>query len=218
MGRRENDCALYDITEHGNWEHVSIPNRLHRLEDVAKQVHVTENELLAVAARVKPLLYQARIKRIPPALDDKIITAWNGMMISSLAEAARVLGERRYRDAARRTADFLLKTHVRPDGRLLRTSRAGRAHLAAYLEDYAYLAEGLIDLYESGAPEAYLHAAARLAGFLLTDFLDARQGGFFTTAQNHESLILRAREGADGAIPSANAVASSALARLSFHL
>ncbi|MBH0181856.1 MAG: hypothetical protein HP490_09320, partial [Nitrospira sp.] len=210
-------CALYDITDAGNWEHTNIPNRLRPIEEVARHIDLTTDELLETAARVKPVLYRTRQQRIPPGLDDKVITAWNGMMLSAMAEAARVFGESRYREAAQQTADFLLQTHTRPDGRLLRTSRAGRAHLAAYLEDYAFLAEGLLDLYEAGAPETYLHAAVRLAEFLMSDFLDETHGGFFTTASHHESLILRAREGADGATPSANAVAASALARLSFH-
>ena len=210
-------CALYDITDAGNWEHTNIPNRLRPIEAIGKQLNLTADELLETAARVKPALYRARQQRISPALDDKVITAWNGMMLSAISEAARVFDEPRYREAAMRTADFLLQTHTLPDGRLLRTSRAGRAHLNAYLEDYAYLAEGLLDLYEAGSDERYLHAAARLAEFLMSDFLDAQQGGFFTTAKHHESLILRAREGTDGATPSANAVAASALARLSFH-
>ena len=210
-------CALYDITESGNWEHTSIPHRLRPLPDVAKELELTSDELLETAARVKPLLYRARQQRIAPGLDDKVITAWNGMMLSAMAEAARVFDAPRYRDAAECTADFLLSSHMREDGRLLRTSRAGRAHLDAYLEDYAYLAEGLIDLYEAGASERYLHAAARLADRVMTDFLDADQGGFFTTARGHEALILRSREGADGATPSGNAVAASALARLGAH-
>ncbi|MDH4082766.1 MAG: DUF255 domain-containing protein [Nitrospira sp.] len=210
-------CALYDITASGNWEHKSIPNRLRPIEEVARQLNLTPDELMETASRAKPLLYEARRQRIPPGLDDKVITAWNGMMLSAIAEAARVFGEARYLESAMQTADFLLRRHAKPDGRLLRTSRAERAHLNAYLEDYAYLAEGLIDLYEAGATESYLHAAARLAEFLITDFMDQEQGGFFTTAKHHESLILRHREGTDGAIPSANAVAASALARLSFH-
>jgi uncharacterized protein len=210
-------CALYDITASGNWEHKSIPNRLRPIEEVARQLNLTSDELMETVSRVKPLLYEARCRRIPPGLDDKVITAWNGMMLSALAEAARVFGEGRYLERAERTADFLLRTHAKPDGRLLRTSRADRAHLDAYLEDYAYLAEGLIDLYEAGAAESYLHASARLAEFLITDFIDQDQGGFFTTATHHESLILRHRDGTDGAVPSPNAVAASALARLSFH-
>ncbi len=210
-------CGLYDITASGNWEHTSIPNRLQPIETVAGQLNVTTDELMETASRAKPLLYEARKRRIPPGLDDKIITAWNGMMLSAMAEAARVFGEAVYLDCAKQAADFLLKHHAKPDGRLLRTSRADRAHLDAYLEDYAYLTEGLLDLYEAGAAESYLHAAAHLAGYLISDFMDQEQGGFFTTAAHHESLILRHREGTDGATPSANAVAASALARLSFH-
>jgi hypothetical protein len=210
-------CALYDITEAGNWEHANIPNRLQPIDNIARQLNLTTDELLDSASRAKPLLYEARQKRIPPGLDDKIITSWNGMMLSAMAEAARVFDDARYLQQASRTADYLLRHHAKPDGRLFRTSRAGRAHIDAYLEDYAYLAEGLVDLYEAGAAESYLHAAARLADYLVSDFEDKEQGGFFTTAKQHEALILRHREGTDGATPSANAVAASALARLSFH-
>ncbi len=210
-------CALYDITEAGNWEHKSIPNRLRPLEDVARQLNLAADELMALTSRAKPLLYEARRRRIPPGLDDKVITAWNGMMLSAMTEAARVFGTTGYLESAQRAADFLLRNHAKPDGRLLRTSRGDRAHLDAYLEDYAYLTEGLVDLYEAGSAESYLEAAARLADYLIRDFMDPDQGGFFTTAKHHESLILRHRDGMDGATPSANAVAASALARLSFH-
>ncbi len=210
-------CAIYDITESGNWEHRNIPNRLRPLEDVATELNLTTDELIELASRAKPLLYEARRHRVPPGLDDKVITAWNGMMLSAMAEAARVFGNTGYLECAQRTADFLLRSHAKPDGRLLRTSRGDRAHLDAYLEDYAYLAEGLVDLYEAGSSESYLQAAGRLAGYLISDFMDQEQGGFFTTAKHHEALILRHRDGMDGATPSANAVAASALARLSFH-
>ncbi len=210
-------CALYDITESGNWEQTNIPNRLRPLDDVATQLNLTTEELMELASRAKPLLYEARRHRVAPGLDDKVITSWNGMMLSAMAEAARVFGQAAYLESAQRTADFLLRRHTKSDGRLLRTSRGDRAHLDAYLEDYAYLTEGLLDLYEAGAAESYLHAAARLAESLVSDFMDHELGGFFTTAAHHESLILRHREGTDGATPSANAVAASALARLSFH-
>ncbi|MDE3018981.1 MAG: DUF255 domain-containing protein, partial [Nitrospirota bacterium] len=210
-------CAYYDITAGGNWEHVSIPNRLQPLDEVTNALAVEPDELRRTIERVKPLVYEARRTRVPPALDDKILTAWNGMMISAMAEGARVLEEPRYRSAAERAADFLLAALSRPDGGLYRTYRAGKAHLPAYLEDYAYLAEGLIDLYEAGGAERYLHEAVRLAGRILADFADSERGGFFTTAKNHETLLVRSREGPDGAIPSGNAVAASVLARLSFH-
>ena len=210
-------CALYDITESGNWEHTSIPNRLRPLDDVARQFNLTTDQLMELAS-VRNLYCMKRADIAShPGLDDKVITAWNGMMLSAMAEAARVFGSVDYLDSAQQTADFLLRSHAKPDSRLLRTSRGDRAHLDASLEDYAYLTEGLVDLYEAGSSESYLHAAARLAEYLISDFMDQEQGGFFTTAKHHESLILRHREGMDGATPSANAVAASALARLSFH-
>ncbi len=210
-------CAYYDITPAGNWEHKSIPNRPRSVEEVAQSLDVTTEDLSSTIERLRPLVYETRRHRVPPGLDDKILTAWNGMMISAMAEGARVLGKSRYRQAAERAADFILSTLSRPDGGLMRTYRAGKAHLNAYLEDYAYLAEGLIDLYEAGGSERYLDAAVRLAERLLADFSDEERGGFFTTARDHESLILRSRESQDGAIPSGNAVAASVLARLSCH-
>jgi hypothetical protein len=210
-------CAYYDITPGGNWERRSIPNRLRPAEEVARDLGMSVEEVEAAVARLRPRVYEARATRVPPALDDKILTAWNGMMLSAMAEAARLLGEPRYLAAAEKTADFLLTTHSRPDGGLYRTSRLGRAHLPAYLEDYAWLAEGLIDLYEAGAEERYLREALRLAERILADFADREHGGFFTTAEQHETLIVRVREGADGATPSGNAVAAEALARLAFH-
>ena len=210
-------CAYYDITDDGNWEQQSIPNTPKSLEQVAQELGCSPEDLWATIERVRPMIYQARLQRIPPGLDDKVITAWNGMMISAMAEAARVLGNQKYLDAATRAADFLLTTLSQPGNRLLRTYRAGEAHLNACLEDYAYLAEALIDLYEAGASERYLHEAVSLAERIVENFSDEDQGGFFTTATDHESLILRSREGPDGATPSGNAVAASALARLAFH-
>src|ERR1043165_7788573 len=211
-------CACYDITDPGNWEHRSIPNRLRPIEAVAKELNLTIDELYETIQRVRPLLYRARQKRVPPGLDDKIITAWNGMMISAMAEAGRVLGRSDYVTAARRAAAVLLRTHRTEDQRLPRTSRNGRAHLEAVLEDYAWLGEGLVDLYESTGDERYLDEARRFAERLLHSCQDTEHGGFFTTAKEHETLIVRAREGADGATPSGNAVAAMFMARLSFHL
>ncbi|RMH04064.1 MAG: thioredoxin domain-containing protein, partial [Nitrospirae bacterium] len=143
----ERFCAYYDITPQGNWEGKSIPHTPRSLEAVAQELGCSPEDLADSLARMKPLVYQARLKRVPPGLDDKILTAWNGMAIGALAEAARVFGEPRYLEAACRTARFLLTNLSRPDGGLFRTYRQGKAHLPAYLEDYAYLAEGLLDLY-----------------------------------------------------------------------
>ena len=210
-------CAYYDVTPAGNWEHQNVLHTPKPIEAVAKELGITVDELQETIARVKPMVYAARAKRVPPGLDDKVITAWNGMMICAMAEAGRVFDMSRYRDAAQRASDFLLGRLSKPDGRLLRTYRAGTAHLDAYLEDYAYFAEGLIETYEAGGDERYVLAAVRLSERMLADFADDKHGGFFTTASGHESLIMRSREGPDGATPSGNAVAASVLARLSYH-
>jgi uncharacterized protein YyaL (SSP411 family) len=136
------------------------------------------------------------------------------MAIEALAVGAQVLGDARYAVAAARAADYLL-AHLRtPEGRLLRTARSGRAKLAAYLEDYAYLANGLVSLYEADFNPRWLAEAEALAGAMLEQFWDPAEGGFFFTAADHESLIARNKDPQDGAIPSGNAMAATALVRL----
>ncbi len=210
-------CAYFDISSEGNWEHASIPRTPQSLETVAKDLGCLPKDLQDTINRIRPVLYQARLKRVPPGLDDKIITAWNGMMIGTMAEAGRVFGHQPYLDGAIRAADFLLTTLSRPDNHLWRTYREGKAHLNACLEDYAYAAEAMLEVYEATGMERYLHEAVSLSERIIEDFEDREQGGFFTTAVDHETLILRGREGADGATPSGNAVAAWVLARLSFH-
>ncbi len=210
-------CAYYDITETGNWEHTSIPRTPKSIEAVAKELGCSPEELQRTVDRVRPLIYHARLQRVPPGLDDKIITAWNGMMIGTMAEAGRVFNHQSYIDSAICAADFLLTTLSRPDNHLWRTYRHGKAHLNACLEDYAYAAEAMLEVYEATGIERYLHEAVSLGERIMEDFEDREHGGFFTTAIDHETLILRGREGADGATPSGNAVAASVLARLSFH-
>ncbi|GKS58491.1 hypothetical protein YTPLAS18_20180 [Nitrospira sp.] len=210
-------CAYYDITPAGNFEHANIPNTPEPLQDIARRLSVSAEDLQTSLDRARAAVYAARAKRVSPGLDDKTIVSWNGLMISALAEGARVLGTPQYRVAATRAADFLLAAMRRPDGRLFRTYRMDRPQHAACLEDYACLCEGLIDLYEAGANESYLRSAVELAEIMVQDFRDDERGGFYTTGASHEALIVRGREGPDGATPSANAVAAFVLARLSFH-
>ncbi len=209
-------CAYYDITSRGNWEVRSIPNTSRSGARVASSLGLTPQELEREVAALRPRVYAARQRRVPPALDDKVLTSWNALMIGAMAEGHRVLGQARHLAAAERAARFVLSALRTPEGRLLRTWRAGRAHLFAYLEDHAYLTEALIDVYEAGGGAEFLAAAFELAGDMRRLFADPA-GGFFSTASDHESLIVRHREGNDGAIPSANAAAAHALARLSCH-
>jgi uncharacterized protein YyaL (SSP411 family)/aryl-alcohol dehydrogenase-like predicted oxidoreductase len=210
-------CEAYDVTARGNWEGNSIPNLRYELSAVAARLGLTPDDLEASLAEARLKLYAARFQRVPPGLDDKVLTAWNGLMIGAFAEGYRVLSDPRYLAAGRKAADFCLRALRKDDGRLLRTWRRGVAHIDAYLEDYAFLAAGLLDLYEAGGEPRDLEAAEALTAHVLSDFA-AEGGGFYATATGHERLLVRPREGHDGAIPAANAVAAEVLARLSHHL
>jgi uncharacterized protein YyaL (SSP411 family)/aryl-alcohol dehydrogenase-like predicted oxidoreductase len=210
-------CAYYDITAEGNWEGRSIPHTPRPLARVASRLGISEAALRQSVTAGRAALSEARRRRVPPGLDDKVLTAWNGLMLSAMAEGFRALRDPRYLRAASQSADFLLGALRRPDGGLYRTWRQGHAHLDAYLEDYAFLAAGLLDLAEAGGEVRFLREAAALAERMLRDF-DGGGGGFYDTASGHEDLIVRHRQGADGAIPSANAVAAGVLARLAAHL
>jgi uncharacterized protein YyaL (SSP411 family) len=211
-------CAYYDVRAEGNWEHTNVLWTPRPLDDVARDLTVSVEELTQSLEKARAKMYAARSERVPPLLDDKVLVSWNALMISALAEAARVLDVPCYRAAAQRAADDLLVHLRRPDGGLFRTARAGKAHLDAYLEDYAYLGDALIDLYESGADGAYLQEAQRLCARMIADFADDEGGAFFHTAHGHEVLIARSREAQDDAMPSANALAAQLCARLGFHL
>ena len=210
-------CLPYDITEEGNWEGKSIPHTPVPLSDTAEKLNMDESTLEKSLQEARKLLYSERAKRPIPGIDDKVITAWNGMMISAMAEGYRVLGHQQYADAACAAAAFIKTTLTDAEGRLLRTYRAGKAHLTACLEDYAYLCEGLVDLYEACGDPAHLQWAEDLGQQILRDFSSEEGDGFYNTAAYHETLIVRRKEGTDGATPAANSVAASALARLSFH-
>ncbi|HKY35129.1 MAG TPA: thioredoxin domain-containing protein [Polyangiaceae bacterium] len=210
--------AYYDVTAQGNWEGLNVLRVQRSKEAVAQELGISVDALAESLAKSRAILYQARLRRVPPLLDDKLLVAWNGLMIEALALAARVWPERGYAESAARAASFIRAHLSRPDAGLFRTYRAGKAHLPAYLEDYAYLAQGLVSLYEVSGDEGFLNEAARLAQRVIDDFGDPEGGPFYQTAHAHETLIARVRDGHDGAIPNANAIAALALARLSRHL
>ncbi len=215
-------AAAYDISEEGNWEGHNIAWQPEPLADVAKGLGKSLDEVRAVIARSKPVLYEARKKRIPPLLDDKVLASWNGLMIGAMAFAGRVLGEARWIESAKRAAEAVLTRLARPDGGLYRTFRAGKngeekAHIDGFLEDYAFMADALVDLFEATGDREHLSAALRLAERMILDFGGDDDEGFFTTAKSAEALVVRMREGQDNATPSANAVAARALVRLAAH-
>jgi len=168
------------------------------------------------AARVAPLrakLYEARRRRVPPGLDDKVLAAWNGLACRALAEAGRALGRADYVAAAVRNADFLLR-ELRGNGRLLRTWKAGQAKLKGYLEDHAMVAAALLEVYEATFERRWLDAARGLADELLRLFWDEKLEGFWDTGSDHEPLIVRPRNLFDNAVPCGSSVAIETLLRL----
>ncbi len=184
-------------------------------EQAAAECGISVEEARTELDEAKRVLFDARSKRPRPHLDDKILTAWNGLMISALARAAQVLGEDTYLQAAKRAMAFLLDTvYSRADCKLLRRFRDGEAAIDGFLDDYAFLAQALLDLYQADFGAEYLTIAAKLATQGFAQFEDAESGGFFSTAEQGESLLLRIKEDYDGAEPSGNSVATDVLLRL----
>jgi uncharacterized protein YyaL (SSP411 family) len=206
-------AELWDVTPQGNFEEKNILHLRLSVEDFAASRGLDAEALEAKVVAAREKLYAARDQRIHPGLDDKALTAWNGMMLRAFAEAAACLDSEAYRDAAVRNAGFLLDV-MRRDGRLLRTWRAGEAKLNGYLEDYANLIDGLIATYSATFEPRYLARAIELAHEMLRLFWDDGIEGFYDTGSDHETLITRPREVLDNATPSGTAVAADVLLRL----
>jgi uncharacterized protein YyaL (SSP411 family) len=192
----------WSVTEHGNFEGRTILVRAGSDDDPPE------------LPEIKRRLMAARDQRIRPGLDDKRLTSWNALMVSALAEAGAVLERADYLDAARACADFLLRELRGADGRLLRTWKAGRAHLAGYLEDHAFLLEALLTLYEATFEARWFTAARALADVTIARFADDERGGFFSTADDHEQLVARRKDLEDTPIPSGNSSMALGLLRL----
>jgi uncharacterized protein YyaL (SSP411 family) len=206
-------CSYYDITAGGNFEGKSIPNVKDSVETVAAGEKVTAEHLREVLERGRRMLFEAREQRIKPGRDEKILTAWNGLMLVSFAEAGAVLERADYTEAARRNARFVLD-NLRRDGLLLRTYKDGRAKLNGYLEDYSFFADGLLMLYEVTGELEWLEEAQTAVERMIEEFWDEEQGGFFYTGRSHEELIVRSKDYFDNATPSGNSVAADVLLRL----
>src|SRR3990172_6151612 len=183
------------------------------LEEFLKKNDMPVPELKKILEKEREKLFQEREKRIHPHKDDKILTDWNGLMISSLACGSQVLGDETYLAAAQKTADFILNK-LQKGGKLLKRYREGEAAIPAYLDDYAFFIAGLIDLYEAGFEVKYLKEAVRLTGDMLDLFWDTENFGFFFSGKYNEELISKTKEFYDGAIPSGNSIALLDLLKL----
>jgi uncharacterized protein YyaL (SSP411 family) len=199
-------CALYDVTERGNWEETNILNVPRDPESVAGDLGITLDQLADVAARGKCTLYGVRAKRVWPGRDEKILAGWNGWMLAAFADASIAFGGR-YDETVRKNAEFLL-TRIDANGRLTR-----HAKINGLLEDYSGVAWGLALAYEATHERRYLDAARQLVDQVLARFAD-EEGGFFDTPVDHEKLITRPKDLFDNATPSGNSVMADVLLRL----
>jgi uncharacterized protein YyaL (SSP411 family) len=203
----------WGVSSRGNFEGHNILNVPNDEDVVAARLNLSAEALQAAVARAREILYAERALRVSPGLDDKILSAWNGMMLASLAEAARVLDRADYRAAAVRAGEFLLTAMTAPDGRLYRTHKDGLSKLNAYLEDYACWIDALLELYQTTFEARWFTEARRLTDHVLTHF-SASDGGFFDTSDDHEALIARPRNMQDNAVPSGNGLMVKQLLRL----
>ncbi len=209
-------CRCFGISAEGNSENGrSVPNLLgQEAQEIALGADSGQDSSSSLAAERKRL-FRARSARTPPRRDDKVLTAWNGLAIAALARGGRVLGDTSYVTAANEAADFVLGRMRRPDGRLLARYREGEALFPAYLDDYAFLIWGLMELWEATFEASRLEQAIELARAQIALFRDEEgQGGFFFTGEDAEELLARRKEAQDGALLSGNSVSAHNFLRL----
>ena len=206
-------CAFWDITEHGNFEGSSIPNRPRSDEDVAAQFRITPEEMRKTLRASREKLMAVRSKRVRPLLDDKVLTSWNALMISAFARASRVFNDPEFEKMATRAADFIFNNLFDDSGRLLRRWRDGEARFPAYLCDHAQLAVACLDLYETTYDPAWFRKAVELSDEINRLFRN-EDGPYYDTGIDGEVLLTRNAEAYDGVEPSGNSSLAQAFLRL----
>ena len=205
--------SYYGVTPNGNFEGENILNIRQDPEAFAEAHDLTQEQLDEIISRSSKALLDVREQRIHPMRDDKVLASWNGLMLRSFAEAAAALGRADYLEAAVKNAGFLVGT-MKSQGRLLRTYRDGQAKLLGYLEDYSFVVDGLLALYEATFDIRWLDEAVTLADSMIELFWDEGIGGFYDTGSDHETLVVRPRDVFDNAQPCGGSVASDALLKL----
>jgi uncharacterized protein YyaL (SSP411 family) len=207
-------CEYYGITEAGNFEGKNILNIRNSLNHLAQKYHMTTEAIEGVINDASKRLLEVRSKRVRPGQDDKILTSWNGLMISGFAKGYKITGNKKYLDAAINAVNFIESKIAKNDGRLQRAFKDGISKLNAYLDDYAFYVNALLDVFEIYAQPKYLQKAIVYTNFMIQHFWDPNGGSFFFTSDDHEQLIVKTKSFYDLAIPSGNSMAASNLLRL----
>ncbi len=206
--------SVYGVTQGGNFAGRNILHRVKRDRDAAAELGISRTRVAEVLANARRVLYDARASRPPPIRDEKIITAWNGMMITAFARAGWMLDDARYAGLAVRASRFVLERMRAADGSLLRTYRGTKKDSPSFLDDYASLVGACIDVYQLTGDSSWLQRAVELQGEQDARFLDAEGGGYFLTPSGGEPLLVREKPAYDGAVPSGNSIAAQNLLRL----
>jgi len=206
-------CRIYDVGDFGNFEGKNILHPILAWEQAAKLFKKDLQEIRRTIAGAKARLFREREKRVKPFRDEKILTSWNGLMLSGLAEASKISDNPRYLEAAAKTVGFIFTKMMR-DEFLLHSYKNSQAKIHGYLDDYAFLATGLLDLYEVTLDRSNLDRSIQLAETMIREFWDGTDGAFFFTGASHEKLISRTKPVFDSSIPSGNSVATHLLLRL----
>ncbi len=195
----------YNVEETGNWENSNnILFRSANDKKIAKKYEITEGELAKQVSEAKRILLKERAKRIPPALDDKIITAWNALMLKAYVDAYHVFDDKKYLDIALQNARFINTKVKSPDSRLYRNYKNGKASINAFLDDYAFTISAFISLYQTTFDELWLEEAKLLADYAIEHFFDNTSGMFYYTSDLDPKLIARKMEVTDNVIPASN--------------
>jgi uncharacterized protein YyaL (SSP411 family) len=203
----------YSVDFRGNFEGRTILNTPKTAGEIGERLDISEKRLRDIIDESNEILYQARSHRPPPLRDEKILTAWNGLMISAHAQAGLILGDSQYVHRAIRAAQFVLEKLYLGD-RLFRSYKDNAARHTAYLDDYAFIIAALFDLHEATHDLQWLKKAIEMDAILEDDYEDTENGGFFMTSNDHEKLLAREKPSYDGAVPSGNSIAVLNLLRL----
>ena len=206
-------CIYFDVTDGGNFEGRTILANNVKTSAIAFKFNKTEDEVNKIISQGSIKLLETRNKRTQPGKDDKVLTAWNGLMISAFIKGYRVSGKTKYLDIALTATDFY-QEQFKKFVVLQRVFKDGKSKLNAYLDDYAYLVNAIVDVFETTGKADYLNFAAELSDYLIDHFWDDRSGNFFFTADDHEKLIIRPKSNYDLSMPSGNSVTANAFLRL----
>ena len=219
-------CAYFQVSAEGNYrpDFIEDPSNVHTgrnilyvgesLDQIGAELGLSREESASILREARGKMYRARAERVPPYKDDKILTDWSGLVLAALAKGAQVFANASYLKAAEEGAEFFLRRMRDQDGRLLHRYRNGEAAIQGFLDDYAFLTWGLLELYEASFAPKYLKEAIFFTDILLKHFYDPDRGGFFQTSDLNDEVLVRRKEIYDGAVPSGNSVAMLNLLRL----